>query len=102
MALESDAKLQEKLNCGLAHFHQCTRKSQNLDFYWVVLSKVEIFEFFQLKLCLIFTKGAHQSAKFQASDCSGEISPNLYFDRLFLLKVHKMSAKKVQMSSVSR
>ena len=46
MALESDAKLQEKLNCGLAHFHQCIRKSQNLDFYWVVLSKVEIFEFF--------------------------------------------------------
>ena len=26
--------------------------------------------------------------------CSGEISPNLYFDRLFLLKVYKISAKK--------
>ena len=43
---------------------------------------------------MIFTKGAHQKAKFQASDCSGEISPNLYFDRLFLLKVKKFQWKK--------
>ena len=49
---------------------------------------------FQLKLYLIFTKGAHHSAKFQTFDCSGEISPNLYFDRLLLLKVYKVSAKK--------
>ena len=40
-----------------------------------------------------FTKGAH-SAKFQTFDCSGEISPNLYFDRLLLLKVYKISARK--------
>ena len=44
---------------------------------------------------MIFTKGAHQSAKFQTFDCSGEISPNLYIDRLLLLKVYKISAKKV-------
>ena len=50
---------------------------------------------------MIFTKGAHQSAKFQTFGCSGEISPNLYFDRLLLLKVYKISAKKVQRSYVS-
>ena len=39
---------------------------------------------------MIFKKGAHQSAKFQKDfGCSGEISPNLYFDRLLLLKVYK-------------
>ena len=43
---------------------------------------------------MIWTKGNHQSAKFQTFDCSREISPSLYFDRLFLLKVHKISAKK--------
>ena len=50
---------------------------------------------------MIFTKGAHKSAKFQNFDCSGEISPNLYFNRLLLLKVYKISAKKVQSSYVS-
>ena len=49
---------------------------------------------------MIFTKGAHRSAKFQTFDCSGEISPNLYFDRLLLLKVYKISAKKVQRSYI--
>ena len=43
---------------------------------------------------MIFTKGAHHSAKFQTFDCSGEISPNLYFGGLLLLKVCKVSAKK--------
>ena len=48
MMLESDAKFEEKLTCGLendmknlANFHQCTQRSQNWDFYWVLLSKVE-------------------------------------------------------------
>ena len=49
---------------------------------------------------MIFTKAAHQSAKFQTFDCSGEISPNWYFDRLLLLKVYKISANKVQRSYV--
>ena len=49
---------------------------------------------FQLKLNLIFTKGVHHNANFQTFDCSGEISPNFYFDRLLLLKVYKVSAKK--------
>ena len=34
-------------------------------------------------------------------DCSGEISPNLNFDRFLLLKVYEISAKKVQKSYVS-
>ena len=50
---------------------------------------------------MIWTKGAHQSAKFQTFNCSRKISPNLYFDRLLLLKVYKISAKKVQRSYVS-
>ena len=36
----------------------------------------------------------HRIAKFQTFDCSGEILPSLYFDRLLLLKVYKVSAKK--------
>ena len=42
---------------------------------------------------MIFTKGANHSARFQTFDCSGKISRNLYFDRLLLLKVYKISAK---------
>ena len=32
--------------------------------------------------------------KFQTFNCSHEISPNLYFDMLLVLKVHKISPKK--------
>ena len=49
---------------------------------------------------MIFTKVAHQSAEFQTFDCSGKISLNLYFDRPLLLKVYKISAKKVQRSCI--
>ena len=49
---------------------------------------------------MIWTKGAHQSAKFYAFVSSRRISPNLYFDRLLLLKVYKISAKKVQRISL--
>ena len=48
MTLESDAKFEEKIKCGLersmknlANFHQSTWKSQNWDFHGVLLSKVE-------------------------------------------------------------
>ena len=41
---------------------------------------------------MIWTKGAHQSAKIHTFACSRKISPNLYFDRL--LKVYKILAKK--------
>ena len=47
---------------------------------------------FQLKLYMIWTKGAHQSEKFQAFDCLHKISPNFNIDRL--LKVYKVFAKK--------
>ena len=36
----------------------------------------------------------YQSTKFQTFDCSRKISLNLYFDRLLLLKVYKIPAKK--------
>ena len=45
---------------------------------------------------MIFTKGVHQSAKFRTFDCSDEIWPNLYVDRLLLLKVQKISTKKTK------
>ena len=32
---------------------------------------------------------------FRLSNCSGEISPNLYIDRLLLLKVYKVLAKEI-------
>ena len=50
---------------------------------------------------MIFSKWAHQSPKFQVFDCSRKISPNIYFDRLLLLKVYKISIKNVQRSYVS-
>ena len=49
---------------------------------------------------MIFAKRTHQSAKFQTFGCSDQISPNLYFDRLLLLKVNKISVKKVPKSYV--
>ena len=46
---------------------------------------------------MIWTKGAHQSAKFQTFDCSRKISLNLYFDiRFLMLKVYKILTKKAQ------
>ena len=50
---------------------------------------------------MIWAKGVNQSAKFLTLDCSCKILPNLYFDRLLLVKVYKISAKKVQRSYVS-
>ena len=45
MTLESDAKFEEKLTCGLENeirdwenFHQRIKQSQNWDFYWVLLN----------------------------------------------------------------
>ena len=49
---------------------------------------------------MIFTKGAHHSAKFQPFDCSGEILPNLFFHKLLLLK-EKFQLKKVWWKYVS-
>ena len=48
MTRKSGAKFEEKLTCGLqndikklVNIHQSIRKSQNWDFYGVLLSKVE-------------------------------------------------------------
>ena len=43
---------------------------------------------------MIRTKETYQSffTKFHTFDCSREISPNVYFDRLFLLKMYKILA----------
>ena len=48
MTLECDAKFEEKLTCGLKNdmrnlsiFHQSTQNSQNSDFHWILLYKVE-------------------------------------------------------------
>ena len=43
---------------------------------------------------MVWAKEAYESAKFQTFNFSREISPNLYFDRLLLLKVYEISAKK--------
>ena len=43
---------------------------------------------------MIWTKGTHQSAKFQTFDWSRENSRNSYFDRLLLLKLYKISPEK--------
>ena len=42
-----------------------------------------------------FGQKDHQRAKLKTSDSSQEISPNLYFDKLLLLKLYKILAKKV-------
>ena len=46
--LENDAKFEEKLTCALendiknfTNFHQSTQKSQNWDFYFLLISEVE-------------------------------------------------------------
>ena len=49
----------------------------------------------EMKLFMIWAKRVHQSVKFHTFDCSCEISPSLYFERLLLLKVYKISAKKI-------
>ena len=49
MTVEIYVKFGEKRSCdlendmkNLAKFHQSTEKSENWDFYWVLLSRVEI------------------------------------------------------------
>ena len=54
-----------------------------------------------LKIYMIWAKEVLQSAKLQTFDCSREILPKFYFDRVLLLKVYTISAKKVHRSYVS-
>ena len=43
---------------------------------------------------MIWRKENHQSAKFQTFECSREIWLNLFFDRILLLQLYKISVKK--------
>ena len=45
---------------------------------------------------MIWTKGGGESAKFQTFDCEREISSNLYFNRLLLLKYIKFQLKSTE------
>ena len=56
--------------------------------------EMSLLYFFRWNFTPFLQKEPHHSAKFQTSDCSGENSPNLYFDRLLLRKAYKVSAKK--------
>ena len=56
--------------------------------------KPQVFCTFLAETLCDLDKRNPQSAKSQTFDCSREISPNLYFDRLPLLKVYKISPKK--------
>ena len=49
---------------------------------------------------MLRTKETHQSAKCQTFNCSHEISPNLYFHKLLLLKACKISAKRVMLEDL--
>ena len=58
--------------------------------------------------CTFLAETVHDLDKRNPSKCKTsyfrllkQISPNLYFDRFFLIKVYKISAKKVQRSYVS-
>ena len=54
-----------------------------------------------LKLYIILAKVTHESPKFQTFNCSHEISPNLYFHTVLLLKVYRISAKKKYREAIS-
>ena len=56
---------------------------------------------FRAKALNHLDKKAHQSVTFQTFDCSQEISPNSYSDSVLLMKVYKISTKKVRRSYVS-
>ena len=55
--------------------------------------EITLLYFFSWNVYMIWTK--------KVLNCSREISPNLYFDRLLLLKVYKISAQELQRSYVS-
>ena len=75
--------------------------SWNFESLFHVMRDKSFVLFKLLKLYMFFTNRDHQSAKSQTFECWGEILPNWYFDRLFLLEVCKISTEKVQRSYVS-
>ena len=122
MRLESDAKFEEKLTCGLendmsnlANSHQITGKSQNWDFDGILLSKVENVWPEKWELWGVMCHDNKEWCKiWRGTDLSvqnwhekfAEFWPehsknlkNLYFAELLLTKVY-VWAKKVQRSYI--
>ena len=63
--------------------------------------EITLLYFFSWNFTWFLQKEPIKVQNFRKISSSGKISPNLYFDRLLLLKVYKISAKKVQRSYVS-
>ena len=106
MTPESDAKFEEKLTCGLendmrnlADFQQSTRKSQNWDFYWVLLSKVEKVYMslkFTGELCVMTVKNDPKFEKELTCQFKVELEnlKNLHFNELLFTKVYMFELRK--------
>ena len=121
MTLESDAKFEEKLTCGLennmknlANFHQSTWKSQNCDFDGILLSKVEnlwasnlqgSYVSWQWRMMQNLKRNWLVSSKltwgiWQILTRALENLKNFHFNRLFLINVCNVWAKEVQRSYI--
>ena len=121
MTPKGDAKFKEKMTCGLknelrnlVYFHASSRKSGNLHFDGLLLSKAykdldkkitEELCFMKLKSDVKFIpttlgsrNGMRKVVNFNAS--SGK-SKNLHFDVLLLSIAYKVPAKKVQKNYLS-
>ena len=108
MTLKGDAKVKGKLTRGLkndirnlVNFHASSRKSENLHFDGLLLSKAykvldekvqKSYVSWQWSACEVWRK-----TDFNASSGKSEI---LYFDVLLLLKVYYLWVKKVQRNYV--
>ena len=121
MTLESDAKFEEKLTCGLennmknlANFHQSTWKSQNWDFDGILLSKVEnvwaenlqgSYVSWQWRMMQKLKRNWLVSSKLKWGIWrilipALENLKNLHFNGPFLIKVYNVWAEKVQRSYI--
>ena len=63
--------------------------------------EITLLYFFSWNFTWFLQKEPIKVQNFRKISSSGKISPNLYFDRLLLLKVYKISAKKLQRNYVS-
>ena len=120
MKLKTNAKFEEKLNCGsendmrnLSNFHQSTRKSQNWDFDGNLLFKVENIWVKNLQMSYMTLKNDGKLEEeltcrsklvwgiWQILTRTLESLKNLHFNGLLVTKVFNVWAKKVQRSYVS-
>ena len=122
MTLKGDAKFKGKLTCGLknditnlANFHASSRKSENLHFDGILLSKAykDLDEKNAEELCFMTLKsdakfkekltfdskhGMRNLVNFNISSCKSE---KLHCDVLLLSIAYKVSAKNLQQSYLS-